>query len=217
MALSGCLANIRFVCNKHNIFPNININSNLDPDIFGYNIFDEPDADALIEAPSKCNELTATVLKSTVEKCDSNSNIMLTPTPTAQQQPSIRSTTSKTTVKEVYKQLSTCTVVLNSIDSIARNATTTTSKGPSSRLIKSPKLILQKPATIEDNSSDDNVDDDDGTGDLFEIEESEAPHVPLYLLRDEGAVKWALVNDLCYLLKLKSKDSLLKQVQCSEG
>lgn len=53
---------------------------------------------------------------------------------------------------------------------------------------------------------------DDNDSDLFEIEESEAPLVPLYHLRDEGMHKWVLLSDLCYVLKVKSKDSLLKQV-----
>lgn len=53
---------------------------------------------------------------------------------------------------------------------------------------------------------------DDNDSDLFEIEESEAPLVPLYHLRDEGLHKWVLLSDLCYVLKVKSKDTLLKQV-----
>lgn len=51
--------------------------------------------------------------------------------------------------------------------------------------------------------------------DLFEIDESEAPHVPLYTLRDEGSVKWAMLTDLCGMLKVKSKDTLIKQVSTS--
>lgn len=48
--------------------------------------------------------------------------------------------------------------------------------------------------------------------DLFEIEESESPLIPLYQIREEGAMKWVLFTDLCYLLKIKSKDTLLKLV-----
>ncbi|GAB0089890.1 hypothetical protein DMENIID0001_045120 [Sergentomyia squamirostris] len=54
---------------------------------------------------------------------------------------------------------------------------------------------------------------DPSEGDLFEMEESEMPLPPLYLLRDEGAEKWVLLNDLCNLLKVKSRDTLLKQIQ----
>lgn len=55
-------------------------------------------------------------------------------------------------------------------------------------------------------------DDQDMDGKLFEFEESEAPLLPLYLLRDEGPVNWVLFSDLCYVLKVKSKEALLKQV-----
>lgn len=48
---------------------------------------------------------------------------------------------------------------------------------------------------------------------LFEFEESESPLIPLYHLRDEGTFKWVLLSDLCYVLKVKSKDTLLKQVK----
>ncbi|CAO1366663.1 unnamed protein product [Diamesa serratosioi] len=47
---------------------------------------------------------------------------------------------------------------------------------------------------------------------LLEIEESEAPLPPLYLLKDEGSEKWILLTDLCNLLKVKSKDAVLKQI-----
>lgn len=52
----------------------------------------------------------------------------------------------------------------------------------------------------------------DSDVELFEIEESDAPLIPLYQLRDEGTTKWVLLSDLCYLLKVKSKDTLLKLV-----
>lgn len=52
----------------------------------------------------------------------------------------------------------------------------------------------------------------DSDAELFEVEESDAPLIPLYQLRDEGATKWVLLSDLCYLLKVKSKDTLLKLV-----
>lgn len=52
----------------------------------------------------------------------------------------------------------------------------------------------------------------DSDAELFEIEESDTPLIPLYQLRDEGTTKWVLLSDLCYLLKVKSKDTLLKLV-----
>lgn len=58
---------------------------------------------------------------------------------------------------------------------------------------------------------------DSRTGDsdteLFEIEESDGPLIPLYHLREEGSTKWVLLSDLCYLLKIKSKDTLMKMVK----
>lgn len=115
---------------------------------------------------------------------------------------------SISTVKAVYKKLSTCTVVLNSIDTLTRrDLSKATVSSPLSAAPPRVKAIEIK--VIGENLTETSDDDD---GELFEIEESETPHVPLYHLRDEGAVKWALVTDLCYLLKLKSKDSLIKQV-----
>lgn len=58
----------------------------------------------------------------------------------------------------------------------------------------------------------DKIDCDDNEPDIFEIEESEAPLIPLYKLKDEENEKWVLLSDLCYVLKVKSKDTLLKQV-----
>lgn len=72
--------------------------------------------------------------------------------------------------------------------------------------------LMTPQETVAEQHSDQS-DDDDSDGEMFEIEESEAPHVPLYHLRDEGAVKWALLTDLCMMLKVKSKDTLLKQVR----
>lgn len=70
-------------------------------------------------------------------------------------------------------------------------------------------LSIKVPPSVESDPSDN---EDSDAGELFEIEESEAPQVPLYLLRDEGSIKWALLTDLLFMLKVKSKDTLLKQV-----
>lgn len=56
----------------------------------------------------------------------------------------------------------------------------------------------------------------DSEAELFEIEESDTPLIPLYQLRDEGTTKWVLLSDLCYLLKVKSKDTLLKLVSVAK-
>ncbi|XP_055909748.1 uncharacterized protein LOC129944391 [Eupeodes corollae] len=49
-------------------------------------------------------------------------------------------------------------------------------------------------------------------GELFEFEEADSPLPPLYLLKDEGMEKWVLLSDLCSLLKVKSKDTLLHKI-----
>lgn len=106
-----------------------------------------------------------------------------------------------------FKNVSTnCTVVLNNIDSMTNfNCTSTAMKNCDSVDFKRQQLL-------QDKENFDVTSDSDG-GDVFEIEESESPLPPLYLLRDEGAEKWVLLSDLCTLLKVKSKDTLLKQVR----
>lgn len=52
----------------------------------------------------------------------------------------------------------------------------------------------------------------DSDGEMFEFEESDHPLPPLYLLQDEGSDKWVMLTDLCNILKVKSKDAVLKQV-----
>lgn len=66
-------------------------------------------------------------------------------------------------------------------------------------------------AVADDQSAEMAIGDSDA--ELFEVEESDAPLIPLYQLRDEGSTKWVLLSDLCYLLKVKSKDTLLKLVR----
>lgn len=103
-------------------------------------------------------------------------------------------------VAAAYKNLSACSVVLSNIDALARKSNSGLASGSTTSV---------KEAIVDQFE---HSEDDDSDGELFEIEESEAPHVPLYHLRDEGAVKWALLTDLCLMLKVKSKDTLLKQV-----
>lgn len=62
------------------------------------------------------------------------------------------------------------------------------------------------------NGSSVPMDAEASEGELFEMEESEMPLPPLYLLRDEGTEKWVLLSDLCNMLKVKSRDTLLKQI-----
>lgn len=81
-----------------------------------------------------------------------------------------------------------------------------TKRRPSSRRISKQKEAIDTVPTSTDTIAE------DSDTEIFEIEESESPLIPLYHLRDEGAMKWVLLSDLCYLLKIKSKDTLLKLV-----
>lgn len=83
-------------------------------------------------------------------------------------------------------------------------------KSPKRRPL-SRRISKQKEPTATDPTCADTL-AIDSDAELFEIEESESPLLPLYQLRDEGALKWVLFSDLCYLLKIKSKDTLLKLV-----
>lgn len=110
-----------------------------------------------------------------------------------------------------FKNVSTnCTVVLNNIDSMTTfNCTSAAIKNYDS--VDYANKMLARQQSLQDKENFDVTSDSDG--DVFEIEESESPLPPLYLLRDEGAEKWVLLSDLCTLLKVKSKDTLLKQVR----
>lgn len=224
----------------------------------------------------ECTPLKSKIFQSNDdEKCDSNSNIMypqrespiiVTTTTdnisammqqqankkqqTPQQSTSSSISNNSENIRSKYKNISTCTVVLNSIDPIprkilpgrktagpksviaalaAKTSTTTNNICTTTTTTNVDNLKKQLSTSFnvnnikenmeynqiesDDNDEDDNDnDDDDENGELFEFEEADVPHVPLYHLRDEGSVKWALLNDLCYLLKVKSKDTLLKQV-----
>ncbi|XP_036670567.3 BCL-6 corepressor-like protein 1 [Drosophila suzukii] len=65
---------------------------------------------------------------------------------------------------------------------------------------------------LDDDQTDIETMDSELNGDIFEFEEADVPLPPLYLLKDEGSDKWVLLNDLCNLLKVKSKDTLLNKL-----
>lgn len=90
-----------------------------------------------------------------------------------------------------------CTVVLNSIDSLPN------SKG-------AVNSVRQSRDGDGSNNDAENLSNSDN--EIFEFEESDSPLIPLYHLRDEASVKWVLLTDLCNVLKVKSKETLLKQV-----
>uniref|UniRef100_A0A1A9W3H5 ANK_REP_REGION domain-containing protein n=1 Tax=Glossina brevipalpis TaxID=37001 RepID=A0A1A9W3H5_9MUSC len=62
------------------------------------------------------------------------------------------------------------------------------------------------------------VENSDSEGEMFEFEEADVLLPPLYLLKDEGVTdKWVLLSDLCNLLKVKSKDTLLNKIYPSSS
>nr|AAM48476.1 SD21394p [Drosophila melanogaster] len=65
---------------------------------------------------------------------------------------------------------------------------------------------------LDEDQTDIETMDSELNGDIFEFEEADVPLPPLYLLKDEGSDKWVLLNDLCNLLKVKSKDTLLNKL-----
>lgn len=71
---------------------------------------------------------------------------------------------------------------------------------------------VQKLENVKHKDDYDDLVDEESDTEFLELEESDAPLPPLYLLQDEGSDKWILLTDLCSLLKVKSKDAVLKQV-----
>lgn len=144
-----------------------------DPDLIGYDIFDDLPDD--IEMAQKSNKTAQEVSRSTT----------LTTTTT------ITTTTPEKSVKPPAKRKSPLRRKSKQKDAVDAAAAAPLAK------------------TDADGTATGGGDSD---AELFEIEESDTPLIPLYHLRDEGTTKWVLLSDLCYLLKVKSKDTLLKLV-----
>lgn len=160
------------------------------------------------------SEITATPMKAPSQelikyqhkmlKCDTNSNNLVVSEVNSMDANKIIASTKKT---------KGCSVVLNHIDSMKK-----IKKLPpiAKQEVKPPKVPepIQKFEEIKQKEDyDDMMVDGEPDSEFLELEESEAPLPPLYLLRDEGADKWILLTDLCNLLKVKSKDAVLKQVR----
>lgn len=143
------------------------------------------------------------------KKCDSNSNIM------------------NFEVKMEYKD---CAVVLNDIhDRSEPKRNGNNNNDPLSTYVNGqlqPLEVKREPTeTVIANGGGEqtglfmNSDSEDEDGDdgefVFEYEEAERPLPPLYLLKDEAVGdKWVLMTDLCNILKLKSKEAVMRQI-CS--
>lgn len=140
-----------------------------------------------------------------MKKCDTNSNNLVMSEVSSQEN-------IKTSCKKTTKN---CSVVLNQIDCMKK-----IKKLPAvtkQEQITTPKISeqIQKLEEFKHKEDYDDmmVEDAESDSEFLELEESEAPLPPLYLLKDEGSDKWILLTDLCNLLKVKSKDAVLKQVR----
>lgn len=152
-----------------------------------------------------------------MKKCDTNSNNLVM---------SDANNTNNTSVVDSKndknaKRTKNCSVILNNIniDSTMKKIKKLPAivKTESPMIIKSPTAeVIQKLSEIKHKEDyDDMLADETLESDceFFEVEESEAPLPPLYFLKDEGTDKWMLLSDLCNLLKVKSKEAVLKQVR----
>ena len=151
-----------------------------------------------------------------MKKCDTNSNNIVMANPLEND----KINNNSQEVKKVTKKCANtkgCSIVINNIDNLKK-----IKKLPAISKQELPPAVIkiQEPIRKLDeikhkDDYDDMVDDNhlESDNELLEIEESEAPLPPLYLLKDEGSEKWILLTDLCNLLKVKSKDAVLKQVR----
>lgn len=162
-----------------------------------------------IKAPMKAPPSQDVKYQHKMKKRDTNSNNLVM---------SDVSTQENSKVTPPGKKTKGCSVVLNNIDSAMKKIKKLPAIPSKVEHIAPPKLpeLIQKLDEIKHKEDyDDAVDAEnlaESDSEVLEVEESEAPLPPLYLLRDEGSDKWILLADLCNLLKVKSKDAVLKQV-----
>lgn len=162
-----------------------------------------------MKAPPTSQDL----FKYKMKKCDTNSNNLV------MSDANNASMTVESKNEKSTKRTKNCSVILNNIDSTMKKIKKlpAIAKTESPMIIKSPTTeAIQKLNEIKDKDDyDDMLADEilESDCEFFEVEESEAPLPPLYLLKDEGSDKWMLMSDLCNLLKVKSKEAVLKQVK----
>lgn len=140
-----------------------------------------------------------------MKKCDTNSNNLV-----------MSDVNNQDSKKATLKKAKSCSVVLNQIESSMKKIKKLPAISKQDQI--TPTKLPEPIQTVEKHKEDyddimadaDNLESD---SEILELEESEAPLPPLYLLRDEGSDKWILLTDLCNLLKVKSKDAVLKQVK----
>lgn len=148
-----------------------------------------------------------------MKKCDTNSNNLVL---SDANNGSVESKKEKN-----VRRTKECSVILNNIDStmkkvkklptIVKTESPMIMKAPTTEVI--PKINDFKHKEDYDDMMADEHENLESDCEFLEVEESEGPLPPLYLLKDEGTDKWILLTDLCNLLKVKSKESVLKQVK----
>lgn len=149
-----------------------------------------------------------------MKKCDTNSNNLVI----ADANPA---TDNSKCLTAASKKTKNCSVLLNNIDSTMKkikklpsipklDSHTIKHSNNSESIHKIEDIPSHNKEDYDDMIIDENLESD---CEFLEVEESEAPLPPLYLLRDEGSDKWILLTDLCNLLKVKSKEAVLKQVR----
>lgn len=142
-----------------------------------------------------------------MKKCDTNSNNLV-----------MNNLEMNSHDTSKMKKTKGCSVVLNNIDSAMKKIKKLPAIPKQELTPKIPEPIQKMEEIKHKDDYDEMVDGDnmESDNDFLELEESEAPLPPLYLLKDEGSDKWILLTDLCNLLKVKSKDAVLKQVRFCE-
>lgn len=148
-----------------------------------------------------------------MKKCDTNSNNLVMSSDVNSQD------NSKVSPPPMGRKTKGCSIVLNQIDSQMKKIKKLPAIPKNTQEQITPTKLPEPIQKLEDlkhkDDYDDMVDGDnlESDSEFLEVEESEAPLPPLYLLKDEGSDKWILLTDLCNLLKVKSKDAVLKQVR----
>jgi hypothetical protein len=150
-----------------------------------------------------------------MKKCDTNSNNLLMSDANSAPDSKLNNLTTNNN-NIIIKKTKNCSVLLSNIDSTMKKIKKLPAISKMDSHIKSNEPIAHKLDDIQNQKDDydDMIIDENMESDceFLEVEESEAPLPPLYLLRDEGTDKWVLLTDLCNLLKVKSKEAVLKQV-----
>lgn len=110
-----------------------------------------------------------------------------------------KSSSLNLTVKKLSEELNGVSSSNDVVDAVRRVGPTRDCAMESSSLVST----TGDPVESSLNSDD---------GEMFEFEECETVLPPVYFLKDEGSEKWCMLTDLQNLLKIKSKETLLKQL-----